>query len=111
MITIFAVAFERRVESIRIDLGKAGEVSTHLSILNEKQKKNAAVRPFRFETFVVRGPFCLGEVSGFGVNGHEIYNSPPEECRSEGESSARVCDVVGYSEDGTELFSAETGLC
>lgn len=80
-VTIFALAFERRVASIRVNLGEAGVRTIHLKILNKRQSQNAGLRPFRFGTFSVRGPSCLTEVSGYGENGREIYNEPsPGKC-------------------------------
>ena len=79
-VTIFAVAFERRVASIRINLGEGEEVRSHLHLVNDKQKRIAAIRPFRFQTFAIRGPSCVGEVTGFNSNGVEIYRSPAEGC-------------------------------
>lgn len=80
-VTIFALAFERHVASVRLNLGKAGTRAIHLKILNERQSQNAALRPFRFRTFSVRGPFCLTEVTGYAENGREIYRDPsPGEC-------------------------------
>lgn len=75
-VTIFAFAFERRVASIEVNLGEAGMRTIHLKILNERQSQNAALRPFRYRTFSVRGPSCLTEVSGYAENGREIYREP-----------------------------------
>jgi hypothetical protein len=80
-VTIFALAFERRVASIRLNLGEAGTRTIHLKILNERQTENAALRPFRFRTFSVGGPSCLTEVTGYAENGREIYrDQSPGEC-------------------------------
>jgi hypothetical protein len=80
-VTIFALAFERRVASIRLNLGEAGTRTLHLKILNERQSQNAALRPFRFGTFSVRGPACLTEVTGYAESGREIYREPsPGKC-------------------------------
>jgi hypothetical protein len=79
-VTIFALAFENRISSVSLDLGEGGEKLVHLHTLNERQRKIAGLRPFRFRTFAVRGPFCLGEVSGYDATGAAIYHAPPEEC-------------------------------
>jgi hypothetical protein len=80
-VTIFALAFERRVAFIKANLGEAGMRTIHLKVLNERQSQNAALRPFRFRTFSVRGPSCLTEVSGYTENGREIYREPfPRKC-------------------------------
>ena len=75
-VTIFALAFERRVASIRVDLGDGGVRKMHLKVLNERQSQNSGLRPFRFGTFSVRGPSCLTEVSGYTETGREIYREP-----------------------------------
>ncbi len=79
-VTIFALAFERRVSSVVMELGEAGTRRVNLHLINERQKRNAAVRPFRFRTFAVKGPYCLGSVTGFNTAGHAVYEAPPEEC-------------------------------
>lgn len=82
-VTIFAVAFEPRVETARFDLGNAGRRTTRLHIINSRQKRIAGVRPFRFQTFAIRGSFCLEEVQGFNSAGEVIYqSSADEECAS-----------------------------
>lgn len=82
-VTIFALAFERRVASIRLSLGEAGTRAIHLKILNKRQSQNAALRPFRFGTFSVRGSSCLTEVTGYAEDGREIYREPsPGRCPS-----------------------------
>ncbi|MGN6217092.1 MAG: hypothetical protein ACTHN7_09080, partial [Solirubrobacterales bacterium] len=79
-VTIFALAFESRIVSVSLDLGEGGEKFVHLHTLNDRQKKISGLRSFRFRTFAVRGPFCLGEVFGYDATGTEIYHAPPEEC-------------------------------
>lgn len=79
-VTIFALAFERRVATVRLDLGEAGVRTVHLHALNKQQAANAGLQTFRFRTFAVRGPLCTGEVQGFSDRGKEIYRSPPEPC-------------------------------
>ncbi|HEV2791193.1 MAG TPA: hypothetical protein VGV69_07845 [Solirubrobacterales bacterium] len=79
-VTVFALAFEPRVASVALDLGEAGRRQVHLHVLNPRQSDIARLRPFRFQTFAIRGEFCLGEIVGYSSSDEEIYRDSPREC-------------------------------
>jgi hypothetical protein len=79
-LTIFALAFEPRIAWVHLDLGQVGKRSIYLHKLNRRQTELAHLRPFRFKTFSVKGPFCLGEVVGYTASHEEIYRAPATEC-------------------------------
>lgn len=79
-VAIFALAFDRRVASVQMDLGEAGAKTVRLKLMNGRQAQNAGVSPLRFRTFAIRGEYCLGTVHGYDSGGHEIYSAPPETC-------------------------------
>lgn len=83
-VTVFALAFEPRIVSVTLDLGADEPMHLHLHRLNEKQARISGLRPFRYQSFDLKGPFCLHEVIGFNALGQEIYRGPQEECPASG---------------------------
>lgn len=78
--TAGAFAVAPRIETVRLDLGAPGSRRLKTRLLNPRQRQIAGVRPARYATFVIRGPYCLGEVVGYDSSGAVVYQRPSEGC-------------------------------
>jgi hypothetical protein len=78
--TVIAVAYDRRVRKVLIDLGSRGVRHRRLTLLPKKLARKVQLAQYRYSALELAGHFCIHRIAGFDGSGHVVANDEHVTC-------------------------------
>lgn len=78
--TVIAVAYDRRVRKVLIDLGSRGVRHLRLALLSKKLARKVHLAQYRYSALELAGHFCIHRIAGFDDAGNVVANDGHVTC-------------------------------